>query len=59
VPTLDAVACDELMDEITKITAHAAETILDFADTPNVRSKADGSPVTSADLAAEAIICEG
>jgi 3'(2'), 5'-bisphosphate nucleotidase len=59
VPTLDAVACDELMDEITKITAHAAEAILDFADTPDVRSKADGSPVTSADLAAEAIICEG
>ena len=42
-PTLDAAACDELMDEITKITAHAAETILDFADTPDVRSKADGS----------------
>ena len=47
------------MDEITKITAHAAETILDFAEKPDVRSKADGSPVTSADLAAEAIICEG
>src|ERR1700722_8152390 len=47
------------MDEITKITAHAAETILDFAETPDVHSKADGSPVTSADLAAEAIICEG
>ena len=58
-PTLDAAACADLMDEITKITAHAAETILDFAEKPDVRSKADGSPVTSADLAAEAIICEG
>ena len=58
-PTLDAAACADLMDEITKITAHAAETILDFAETPDVHSKTDGSPVTSADLAAEAIICEG
>jgi 3'(2'), 5'-bisphosphate nucleotidase len=59
VPTLDAAACADLMDEITKITAHAAETILDFAKTPDVQRKADGSPVTSADLAAEAIVCEG
>jgi 3'(2'), 5'-bisphosphate nucleotidase len=59
VPTLDAAACADLMDEITKIIAHAAETILDFAKTPDVQRKADGSPVTSADLAAEAIICEG
>jgi 3'(2'), 5'-bisphosphate nucleotidase len=59
VPTLDAAACADLMDEITKITAQAAETILDFAKTPDVRCKADGSPVTSADLAAEAIICKG
>src|SRR5260370_34502318 len=47
------------MDEITKITARAAETILDFIKTPDVKRKADGSPVTSADLAAEAIICDG
>jgi 3'(2'), 5'-bisphosphate nucleotidase len=58
VPSLDAAVCDDLMDEITKITAHAAETILEFANTLDVRSKADGSPVTSADLAAEAIIRE-
>ena len=58
-PTLDAAACADLMDEITEITAHAAETILDFAKTPDVQRKADGSPVTSADLAAEAIVCEG
>jgi len=47
------------MDEITKITAHAAETVLDLATKPGVRSKADGSPVTAADEAAEAIICDG
>ena len=58
-PTLDAAACADLMDALTEITAHAAETILGFAKTPDVRRKADGSPVTSGDLAAEAIICEG
>ncbi|MGD0149024.1 MAG: 3'(2'),5'-bisphosphate nucleotidase CysQ [Xanthobacteraceae bacterium] len=58
-PTLDAAACADLVDEITKITAHAAETILDFAKRLDIRRKTDGSPVTSADLAAEAIICEG
>jgi 3'(2'), 5'-bisphosphate nucleotidase len=59
VPTLDAAACADLMDEITKIIARAAETILDFAKRPDVRRKTDGSPVTSADMAAEAAICEG
>jgi 3'(2'), 5'-bisphosphate nucleotidase len=59
VPTLDAAACDDLMDELTSIVAHAAETILDLAIKAGVRSKADGSPVTAADEAAEAIICDG
>ena len=58
-PTLDAAACADLMDEITKIAARAAETILDLAIKAGVRSKADGSPVTAADEAAEAIICDG
>ena len=58
-PTLDATACGDLMDELTRIVAHAAETILDLAIKPGVRSKADGSPVTAADEAAEAIICDG
>ncbi len=57
--TLDAAACADLMDALTGITAHAAEAILDFAKTPNVQRKADGSPVTAADEAAEAIICNG
>jgi 3'(2'), 5'-bisphosphate nucleotidase len=59
VPTLDAAACADLMDELTSIVAHAAETILDLAIKAGVRSKADGSPVTAADEAAEAIICDG
>jgi 3'(2'), 5'-bisphosphate nucleotidase len=59
VPTLDAAACADLMDEITKITARAAETILGFAIETGLRSKLDGSPVTAADEAAEAIICDG
>ena len=57
-PPLDAAACDDLMYEITKITAEAAAAILDFAIEAGVRSKADGSPVTAADEAAEAIICD-
>ena len=58
-PTLDAAACAGLMDELTGITAHAAEAILDFGTATGLRSKADGSPVTAADEAAEAIICDG
>jgi 3'(2'), 5'-bisphosphate nucleotidase len=47
------------LDELTAITARAAEAILALARRPDVRTKADGSPVTAADKAAEAIICEG
>jgi 3'(2'), 5'-bisphosphate nucleotidase len=59
VPTLDADACADLMDELTRIAANAAATILDFVIETAVRSKADGSPVTAADEAAEAVICDG
>jgi len=59
VPTLDAAACADLMDALTGITVHAAEAILGFATAAGLRSKADGSPVTAADEAAEAIICDG
>jgi 3'(2'), 5'-bisphosphate nucleotidase len=59
VPTLDVAAYLALMDELTKIAAQAAETILGLATTAGARTKADGSPVTAADEAAEAIICEG
>jgi 3'(2'), 5'-bisphosphate nucleotidase len=47
------------MDELTGITVQAAEAILGFAVTTGLHSKADGSPVTAADEAAEAVICDG
>jgi 3'(2'), 5'-bisphosphate nucleotidase len=56
---LDAAAGAALMDELTRIAARAAETILDLAIKADRRVKADGSPVTAADEAAEAIISEG
>ena len=56
---LDAAACAALMDELTRIAAQAAQTILDLAIKADARIKADGSPVTAADEAAEAIIAEG
>jgi 3'(2'), 5'-bisphosphate nucleotidase len=60
VPTLDAAACAALMDELNKIAAQAAEKILDFANkAADVRIKADNSPVTAADEAAEAVIRDG
>jgi 3'(2'), 5'-bisphosphate nucleotidase len=58
-PTLDTSACAVLMDELTAIAARAAEAILALAHRSDARTKADGSPVTAADEAAEAIICEG
>jgi 3'(2'), 5'-bisphosphate nucleotidase len=59
VPTLDATACADLMDELTRIAEQAARAILGFATDAGLRSKADGSPVTAADEAAEAIIRDG
>jgi 3'(2'), 5'-bisphosphate nucleotidase len=47
------------MDELIKLTSHAAETIVELATKADVRIKADGSPVTAADETAEAIICAG
>jgi 3'(2'), 5'-bisphosphate nucleotidase len=47
------------MEQLTRIIAQAAEAILDQSKRVSVRSKADGSPVTGADEASEAIICAG
>jgi 3'(2'), 5'-bisphosphate nucleotidase len=58
VPTFNAAADAALIDELTKIVAHAAAAILARSTTTGIRIKADGSPVTDADQAAEAIICE-
>jgi 3'(2'), 5'-bisphosphate nucleotidase len=59
VPSLDQAACAALMDDLTRIAVQAGQTILDLAVSPSVRTKADGSPVTAADEAAEAVVCEG
>jgi 3'(2'), 5'-bisphosphate nucleotidase len=59
VPRLDAAACAALLDELTGLAEEAAEAILGLASQADVRTKADGSPVTAADEAAEAIICAG
>ena len=56
-PTLDAAACAGLMADLTEIGWQAAETIL--ASDSTARTKPDGSPVTAADEAAEAVICKG
>jgi 3'(2'), 5'-bisphosphate nucleotidase len=59
VPTFNIEACAALMDELTAITTRAARAITDRGGKAGVRCKADGSPVTAADEAAEAVICEG
>ena len=58
-PRLDAPACAELLGTLTAISVRAALVILNEAGKGGVQRKADGSPVTSADLAAEAVIREG
>ena len=47
------------MDALTAIAARAAQAILRLPQRRGVRIKADGSPVTAADEAAEAIIRDG
>ena len=56
-PTLDSAACDGLMDPLTALCARAAQAIREAVS--GVRRKADGSPVTPADEAAEAVIRDG
>jgi 3'(2'), 5'-bisphosphate nucleotidase len=58
VPTLDIATCAKLMDELTAVSVRAAQAIRDWSGKGGVRSKADGSPVTAADEAAEAVICD-
>jgi 3'(2'), 5'-bisphosphate nucleotidase len=59
VPTLDSAACAALMDALTALSADAMQAIRDAAGDREVRSKADGSPVTAADEAAETVIRDG
>ena len=54
----DLAACVALLDDLTAIAARAAAAIRQSRREP-LRRKADGSPVTAADEAAEAVIGEG
>jgi 3'(2'), 5'-bisphosphate nucleotidase len=55
---LDIAACADLIDDLTAIAARAAAAILELAGSA-ARRKPDGSPVTAADEASEAIIRKG
>jgi 3'(2'), 5'-bisphosphate nucleotidase len=59
VPTLDPAACAALMEALTTIATDATAAIRRAAANAEVHHKADGSPVTAADEAAEAVIREG
>ncbi|MGB6535749.1 MAG: 3'(2'),5'-bisphosphate nucleotidase CysQ [Xanthobacteraceae bacterium] len=56
---LDAAACATLLQPITDIAARAALIVRAASGNGEVRNKADGSPVTAADLAADAAIRAG
>jgi 3'(2'), 5'-bisphosphate nucleotidase len=58
-PNSDASARTELLGALTAISVRAALAILSEAGKDGVQRKADGSPVTTADLASEAAIREG
>jgi 3'(2'), 5'-bisphosphate nucleotidase len=59
VPILDAAACTDLVEALTTITISASLAILQVGGQDQVRAKADGSPVTPADEAADATIRAG
>jgi 3'(2'), 5'-bisphosphate nucleotidase len=59
VPTFDITASADCMEQLTAIGVAAAAAILESRGDGEVHIKADGSPVTRADLAAEAIIRDG
>jgi 3'(2'), 5'-bisphosphate nucleotidase len=55
VSTFHAAACAEIMEALTKISVAAAAAIRRYGNN-DIRMKADGSPVTAADEAAEDVI---
>ena len=59
VPIKDAAGCAEFMPALTAVVVRAALVVRGFAGKGNVHRKRDGSPVTEADLAAEAAIRDG
>ncbi len=56
---MDAAVCAELLPALSAIGARAALAIRERAGGNDVRAKTDGSPVTAADIAAEAVIRDG
>lgn len=56
---MDAAACAKLMPALTAVAVRAAQVVRNFAGRGDVHRKRDGSPVTEADLAAEAAIRDG
>jgi 3'(2'), 5'-bisphosphate nucleotidase len=56
VPVADVRIDTDLMEALTAIAVRACVAILDVRGSPGLRVKADGSPVTIADEAAEAVI---
>jgi 3'(2'), 5'-bisphosphate nucleotidase len=56
---LDAAACAQLLQPVTEIAARAALIVRTAIGKGEVRSKADGSPVTAADLVADDAIRAG
>jgi len=56
---IDPTAYPRLIEELTAITMSAAEAIRHAQSEGGVRAKADGSPVTQADEAAEDVIRQG
>ncbi len=57
--TFDPAACAELIEAMTATSLAAADAIRRLHGQGGVRIKADGSPVTAADEAAEAVIHDG
>ncbi len=58
-PPFDIAACADLIEKLTDISMSAADAIRRAQRQVNVHIKADGSPVTAADEAAEAVISDG
>jgi 3'(2'), 5'-bisphosphate nucleotidase len=59
VPVTHAAVYAELLPGLSEIAVRTARTILEAVGKGGVEHKADGSPVTAADIAAQAVICEG
>lgn len=58
-PIVDGPECAELLQPLTAVAVRAALEIRKRADGSDIRIKADGSPVTAVDIAAETAIRHG